>query len=130
MNDKKDMSKDEKNAVIDIAVEEVVTSAEEDEDDSLVITLKKPYKFEGKDYTEIDLSGLENLTAQDMIAVNKYISRTSGGQQELVPELSLEYCLIFSSKAAGQPIEFFTNLPPKIALKVKNRVTGFLFGSD
>lgn len=36
------------------------TGAEENE---LVLTLKKPYEFEGKTYTTLDLSGLENVTA-------------------------------------------------------------------
>ena len=99
------------------------------EEDSLVIKFKKPFFFEGKEYTELDLSGLDNLTASDMIAVNKYMQRTSSGI-DVMPEVSLEYACMLASKAAKLPIEFFTKLPPKEAMKVKNRVMGFLFGSD
>ena len=105
------------------------TSPEVIEDDNLVIKFKKPFFFEGKEYTELDLSGLDNLTASDMIAVNKYMQRTSSGI-DVMPEVSLEYACMLASKAAKLPIEFFTKLPPKEAMKVKNRVMGFLFGSD
>ena len=103
--------------------------AENNDEDNLVIKFKKPYKFDNKEYTEIDLSGLEDLQASDMIAVNKYMQRTSHGI-DVMPEVSLEYACVLASKAAKLPIEFFTGLPPREAMKVKNRVMGFLFGSD
>lgn len=104
------------------------TEDEEDED-SLLIKLKKPYKFEGNEYNEIDLSCLEELAASDMIAVNKLMNRSNPGI-DVMPEVSLEYALNLAAKATKQPVEFFLNLPPKEAIKVKNRVMGFLFGSD
>lgn len=135
MEDKKDMLREQEAASKAASVSEDTTpkadeAAVEDEDeDSLIIKLKKPYKFEGKEYTEIDLSGLEDLSAADMIAVNKYMDRTATGIQ-VMPEVSLEYACVFASKAAKLPVEFFTNLPPKQAIKVKNRVMGFLFGAE
>lgn len=63
-----------------------------------------------------------------MIATNKIIER--GGTVNVLPEMSLEYACIISSRASGKPVEFFKALPPKDALKVKNRVTNFLFGED
>lgn len=100
------------------------------EEETLLIKFKKPYMFEGKEYTEIDLNALEDITAADMIATNKYMDRTSAGSISIMPEISLEYACVLAAKAVKLPIEFFTNLPPKEALKVKNRVMGFLFGQD
>lgn len=112
------------------AVENTASVNEENIDEvSMVIKFKKPYRFEGKEYTEIDLSGLDDLQASDMIAVNKYMQRSSSGV-DVMPEVSLEYACVLASKAAKLPIEFFTSLPPREAMKVKNRVMGFLFGSD
>lgn len=115
-------------------IEKVVGEVENDspavvDDINMVIKFKKPYRFEGKEYTEIDLSGLDDLTASDMIAVNKYMQRTTAGI-DVMPEVSLEYACVLASKAAKLPIEFFINLPPREAMRVKNRVMGFLFGSD
>lgn len=114
-----------------VAVDSTATFDEEEtEEVSMVIKFKKPYKFEGKEYTEVDLSGLDDLQASDMIAVNKYMQRTSGGVIDVMPEVSMEYACVLASKAAKLPIEFFTSLPPREAMKVKNRVMGFLFGSE
>ena len=99
---------------------------EDPEEESLVIQFKKPYTFEGKVYTEIDLSWMEDLTGADMIAVNKLMSRNSPGIQ-IMPEVSAEYAAYFAARAAKQPIEFFTGMPPRELMKVKNRVMGFLF---
>ena len=107
--------------------EEAIAEVEEE---TLVIKLKKPFTFEDKEYTEIDLTALEDITAADMIATNKYMDRTSAGTVSIMPEASLEYACVLASKAAKLPIEFFTSLPPKEAIKVKNKVMGFLFGQD
>lgn len=100
----------------------------EKEEISYIVTFKKPYSFEGESYTQVDLSGLEELSAADMIAVNKKIER--GGTVNILPEMSLEYACLISARASGKPIEFFKGLPPKDALKVKNCVTSFLYGED
>lgn len=126
------MEKDEK--MKDEAVDTTASfdaEEEKEEEVGMVIKFKKPYKFEGKEYTELDLSGLDDMQASDMIAVNKYMQRTSGsGIVDVMPEVSLEYACVLASKATKLPIEFFTSLPPREAMKVKNRVMGFLFGSE
>ena len=134
MEDKKDMIKEQEAASMAASISEDTApkadeAAEDEDEDSLILKFKKPYKFEGKEYTEIDLSGLEDLSAADMIAVNKYMDRTATGIQ-VMPEVSLEYACVLASKATKMPIEFFTGLPPKQAIKVKNRVMGFLFGAE
>ena len=120
------MEKEKKVIEENVSAEEVTAVEEE----SLVVKFKKPYTFEGKEYTEVDLTALEDITAADMIATNKYMERSSAGTINVMPEISLEYACVLAAKAVKLPIEFFTNLPPKEALKVKNRVMGFLFGQD
>lgn len=100
------------------------------EDDDLVVRFNRPYSFEGKDYDEIDLSGLESLTANDMIAVSRLSGVKAPGTFDPMPEVSINYLLAVAARAAKQPVEFFNGLPLKEALKVKNMVMGFMFGSD
>lgn len=114
---------------MEIEAAEIAASTEENDEMSMVVVFKKPYHFEGKEYTEVDLSGMDDLTGADMIAINKIMQRTSAGI-DVMPEVSVEYAFHFASRAAKLPVEFFTNLPPKESMKVKNRVMGFLFGSD
>ena len=101
---------------------------QEAEDNPYLVVFKKPFIFEGSSYDNVDLSGLEELSAADMIAVNKTIER--GGTVNVLPEMSLEYACLISARATGKPVEFFKALPPKEALKIKNRVTNFLYSED
>ena len=131
MDEKKDMLKDQEAALTASPVKAVPDSTDtvEDDDDNLVIKFKKPYKFEGKEYTELDLSALENVTGEDMIRINKRLARKST-EVTLVPEITLEYALNLAADLTELPVEFFTRLPGKYAIMVKNRVQGFLFGAE
>jgi hypothetical protein len=93
---------------------------------STIITLSKTYHFEEKDYTELDFSGLEDLSAEDMIEADKYLSRN--GNVSAMPEMSIMYACFIASRATDIPVEFFRKLSPKDAIKVKNRVTSFFYG--
>lgn len=104
------------------------TPAEQAEEVSLTVKFSKPYRFEDETYKEIDLSGMDNLTAEDMIAADKYLARN--GNVTVMPEMSLEYACFIASKATDLPVEFFRRLPPKDAIKVKNRVTNFFYSED
>lgn len=93
-----------------------------------IMKLSKTYEFEGCKVTEIDLSGLEDLTANDMIKANKVLN--SSGNVTVLPETNLEYTLVIAASASEYPIEFYKMLAPKDAIKVKNRVTSFFFGEE
>ena len=115
-------------AVPDVILRPVVLLVERVLNALFTFLLGKPFTFEGTTYESVDLSGLESLSAADMIAVNKTIER--GGTVNVLPEMSLEYACLISARASGKPVEFFKALPPKEALKIKNRVTNFLYGED
>lgn len=91
-----------------------------------VVKFTKPYMFEGTEYTEVDLSGLEKITARDMIEAEKLYGRSGGFS--FIPEMSMEYALVIATRASKHPIEFFQGLQPKNAMRVKNKVTSFFFG--
>lgn len=110
--------------VVKAEVAEVVAGKES----SYVLHFDKPYCFEGKVYKSIDLSGVQDIKAADMIEGQKHISRN--GEFSATPELSLDYSCFIASKISGEPIEFFYGLPAREALKLKNRMTGFFYGTD
>lgn len=99
-----------------------------DEDAELYVRFRRPFVFEDETYEGVDLSGLEDLSARDMIATQRAMERS--GSINVIPEMSLEYACIFASKATKLPVEFFQSLPPREAVKVKNRVTSFFYGED
>ena len=101
---------------------------QEGEEESLVLKFRKPYKFEGREYTEVDLSGMEDMTAGDLCAVAKLANRELGVTP--IPEMTLPYAMYMAARASHKPVEFFKGLPPVEAMKLKNLVTGFLYGGD
>lgn len=101
---------------------------EPEEENKYLIKFRKPFVWEDNTYTEIDMSGLEDLSAKDMIAAQRTMEKS--GSINVLPEMSLEYACIFASKATKMPVEFFQALPPKEAIKVKNKVTNFFYGED
>ena len=46
----------------------------EDQEESLILKFRKPYMFEGKEYTEVDLSAMEDMTAEDLCAMGKIMT--------------------------------------------------------
>lgn len=93
-----------------------------------LVKLRKEYNFEGRKIKEIDLSGLEDITGENMIAAEKYLA--SSGVVAATAEMSIAYCFFIANVASGIPLEFFKRLFPKDAVKVKNKVTGFFYNED
>ena len=93
-----------------------------------LVQLQTPYHFEGKDYTEVNLAGLERLSTRDMIEAEKHLIRS--GMFTPLPEMNMDYVCTMAAKAAGLPIEFFMGLPPREMVKVKNKVTNFFYGEE
>ena len=117
-------------ALEDTAAEET-TAAEGDQEDqeiSLVLKFRKPYVFDGKEYTEVDLSGLEDATAADLSAVGKILSKS--GMVSPMPEMTMDFSQYMAARIAKKPVEFFQRMPAREAIKLKNIVTGFLYGGD
>lgn len=105
-------------SVVTVSNEEVLVENE--------FTFSTPYTFEGNEYTKLNLSGLLNLTAMDMLSIDRELLR--GGSTSVLPEVSLEYVIKLAAKATKKPIEFFEQLPMQDTIKLKMKVVSFLFG--
>lgn len=97
-------------------------------DNDMVITLTKPVIFEGQEYDKIDLTGLHDIKAADMVEVSRRMSRN--GSSYSVAETSLEYALHMANIATGLPLEFFDQLPPYAAMAIRSNVMVFIFRQE
>ena len=68
---------------------EVITMKIAEEKNEMIIELVNTYDFEGEKISKIDMSGLEDITANDMIKANKVM--TASGGVSMIPETKLEY---------------------------------------
>ena len=103
-------------------VEQAAVQAEESK-----MKLSKVYDFEGAKVSEIDFSGLENLTANDMIKANKVLN--TSGNVTVLPETNLEYTLVIAASATDYPIEFYKQLAPRDAIQSQKQ-SHKLFSSE
>ncbi len=100
--------------------------SEKEKEDVLVVNFKKPFMFEEKEYKELDLRGLEELTGKDMQNAERVLHER--GITSFNAEFTSEGALLYASWAAKVPIEFFDALPLREARKVKTRVINFFLG--
>lgn len=100
----------------------------EPEEDLLIFVFRRPYRFDGKEYDRIDLSGMERLKTRDLIAIQKSMEKS--GSVSTTPEFTLEHACIVATRATKLPIEFFQFLPPNEGLRLKNRIVNFLYGGE
>lgn len=99
--------------------------AEEDADEaSLIVKFDKPYMFEKTEYTEIDLSGLEDVSTKTWTKIMNSVRR-SGEGIDPTPSLNPDYSMQMAARATGLPVEFFEQLPYKEGNKIHNRVMVF-----
>lgn len=93
-----------------------------------IITFSKPYRFEDKEYTDVDMSKLEDLSSGDLTLAEKMF--TASQNISIVAELNLGYCLCVASVATGKPLEFFNKLPAREGMKIKNAVALFFLNGE
>ena len=116
--------------VADAEVKAGIEDTEATEPEDLVLRFGKPYKFGGQEYTEVDLSGLEDVTAGVLENVGKIAAKKNPGMNPALQEMSLTFCTCLAQRVAKLPLEFFEKLPAREAIKLKALVTNFLYGGD
>lgn len=91
-----------------------------------VIDLGKPYKFEGTEYTSIDLSGLDKLTVKDAIDAQRQLFNEREVAAAMLCETTTAFARAIAAKAAELPIEFFKLMPRGASRKVTGVVRNYM----
>lgn len=108
----------------DVQVEGAETEAEADR--RLVAKFSKPYRFEGEEYTAVDLSGLEGLTVQDAIDVQRKLFNQQEVAASLLTETTTAFARELAVKATGRPVEFFQQMPRGASRLVRRTVQEYM----
>lgn len=96
----------------------VQETADPQESRQNVIKLKKPYTFEKKEYSEIDLSGLDKLTIQDAIDAQRKLFGERETASVVLCETTTAFAREIAAKATGLPIEFFKFAPRGLSKQI------------
>jgi len=99
----------------------------DDADDGadMYVKFSKPYVFEDDTYDGLDMSCLENLTMNDLTAIEKTFYKQ--GIVSFNPETTITFAKIVAWKATELPIEFFDQLPVKDIMQIKKQVVNFFY---
>ena len=87
---------------------------------NLTVKFAKPYKFEGTEYDEVDLSGMDGMTIQDMIDIQKNLAGEIATLAAV--EATTSFAQEVATKASGKPVEFFKLMPRGKIKKVQAAV--------
>ena len=109
---------EEKNMTV--ATEEKTEATAPKTENQYLLKLNRPYVFEGKEYAEIDLAGLDKLTVQDAINAQRQPAAM------LLCETTTAFVRILAAKATGLPIEFFKLAPRGVSRRIYGMVMGYM----
>jgi len=87
------------------------------------VELSKPYSFEDKEYTKLELD-FDSLTGQDVINAEKKVRAL--GDSSPVAEFSKTYQAVVAAKAAKVPVDLIMKLPAKDFTRITILVQNFL----
>lgn len=87
--------------------------------------LSKPFTFEEKEYTSLDLN-MEDLTGADLENIEREMS--AAGMVVALPEASKSYQMYVAARAAKVPVELIKALPLRDASAITVKVQSFLLG--
>lgn len=127
MSDNKKMIEDQEEILAGTAAE---NAAETEDSVDLIVKFRRPYHFEGKEYTQVDLSGLEDVSAGALQNVGRALLKKRPGLNPSTLEMTMDYANMLAARVTSLPLEFFERLPGKEGMKIKTAVVGFLYGGD
>ena len=97
-------------------------TADDDNKDkhSHVMKFGKPYTYKGETYTEIDLSGVTNMTGMNVRQAENRMEEEDIRAAEKT--LNYYYCCLIASMATGKDVAFFLGLPLSEAVQLRAEV--------
>lgn len=106
-------------------------SDEQDLDESTPITipfiipLSKSLSVNGTEYTELDLSGLEDLTIDEYSKMLKQYEKLYGAGSSAMPEYEMDFALMVVEKILHIPRSILQKVKAKDGAKIRHVVTRF-----
>lgn len=105
-------------------VQASLRNANDDDEDtdehSHVMKFGKPYIYKGETYTEIDLSGVANMTGMNVRQAENRMEEEDIRAAEKT--LNYYYCCLIASMATGKDVAFFLGLPLSEAVQLRAEV--------
>jgi len=91
-----------------------------------MVGLGKPYKFEGTEYINLDLSGLDRLTVKDAIDIQRQLFNEREVAAAMLTETTTAFARAIAARATELPIELFKLMPRGASRRVAGAVREYM----
>lgn len=113
------------NAEYEVAKATSDTNEDEKVRELLKMKLATPYKFDGKEISELDLGGIMDLTARDLVELDTEMQRR--GFYGSRTEMSRQYAMLVAAKVMDKPYNFCDGMSARDSIRLKETITTFFF---
>ena len=93
-----------------------------------IFKLKRSFTFEGENYTELDMTALEDITGRQLYEAEKIYTKNGGSTVAM--EYSLDFIFTLCNIVLNKPIEFFYAMSATDTYRLKYFVASFLEGTE
>ncbi len=107
--------------------ERTENGSEENIKELMTIKLGEPYKYDGEEIKEIDLSGLMDLTARDMVELDREMIRLGFTGARF--EMTRQYALLTAAKINHKPADYCDRMSARDSIRIKEYVTAFFYAT-
>ena len=90
--------------------------------------LSSPFKYNGKEITGIDLSGLLDLTAHDLVEIDMEMQRRGFTGHRI--EMTRQYAMLVAAKINHMPYDFCDRMSARDSIRLKDTLTVFLYAGQ
>lgn len=97
--------------------------------DYLVLHLQQPVEYGGTSISQLDMTGLREMTGRELNVIYDLYAAQGGGGVAL-QESTLLFAQVVASRVCGYPLEAIMELKAKDSVYLKNRVYRFFYLSE
>ncbi len=91
----------------------------------LKLKLGDPFMFDDIEVSEIDLSGLVELSASDMCAIDRQMSAM--GYSYARPEVTGQYAVLVAARVNKKPWEYCNNMKARDYIRLRETIRAFFY---
>ncbi len=126
MEEKKVVDNAEYGAVENTAPE-TATNDNENIDGIMKLKLGTPFKYDGEDITEINLAGLLDLSAHDLVEIDREMAKR--GFAGARNEMTRQYAMLVAAKINHKPFDFCDRMNARDSIRLKEYVVTFFYAT-
>jgi hypothetical protein len=109
------------------AAPESVENEEQKIEEMMSFKLNQSFKYDGEEITELDLSGLLDLNAHDLVDIDREMTRR--GFAGARNELTRQYAMLVAARCNKKPWDFCDRMSARDSIRLKEYVVTFFYAT-